>query len=89
MLSQTIASDLLADLSTDEQQLLAGGFRKSMRGCGCNGGSGNVGTEGSTPAVSPIKTRMAVGHIITVSPFAKCLNGGTTNGSGTTNGNDD
>ncbi|WP_066375317.1 hypothetical protein [Anabaena sp. CA = ATCC 33047] len=76
MFSQTIASDLLVELSTDEQQLLAGGK------CGCNkSGSVQPPDDGTEPeAVAPAKARLAVGKIITVTPFAKCLNGEETDG---------
>jgi hypothetical protein len=79
MLTQTIASNLLADLSTDEQQLLAGGrYNKS---CGSNGGVSS--TQESTPAPVPFRGgRLAIGFIITAKPFSKCLNGYSgTNGS--------
>ncbi|MBD2362721.1 hypothetical protein H6G36_16280 [Anabaena minutissima FACHB-250] len=89
MFSQTIATDLLTDLSTDEQQLLSGGRWKRHKG-GCGMGSGGVGSAGvgseeseepTSPAL-PTKARMVIGHIITVKPFAKCLNGGISTGNG-------
>ncbi|MEA5567241.1 hypothetical protein [Anabaena sp. UHCC 0399] len=94
MLSQTIATELLTDLSTDEQQLLSGGRWKRYKG-GCGMGSGGVGSAGvggtgvdsedgeepTCPAL-PTKARMVIGHIITVKPFAKCLNGGISTGNG-------
>ncbi|WP_414574981.1 hypothetical protein [Anabaena sp. CCY 9402-a] len=89
MLSQTIATNLLTDLSTDEQQLLSGGRWKRYKG-GCGVGNGGVGSAGvgsedveepTCPAL-PTKARMVIGHIITVKPFAKCLNGGISTGNG-------
>ncbi|HIK05720.1 MAG TPA: hypothetical protein IGS40_13570 [Trichormus sp. M33_DOE_039] len=93
MLSQTISSDLLADLSTDEQQLLAGGFGRYKRNNGCNGGGGVGSTQESTstPAPAPFRGgRLAIGFIITATPFSKCLNGYSgTNGGGSTSETDD
>ncbi|WP_427159534.1 hypothetical protein ACQFX9_26495 [Aliinostoc sp. HNIBRCY26] len=88
MLSQTITSDLLTDLSTDEQQVLAGGYGRYRKGGGCNGGSGVGSTEESTPAPAPFRGgRLAIGFIITATPFSKCLNGYSgTNGDSGTNG---
>jgi hypothetical protein len=92
MLSQTISSELLADLSTDEQQLLAGGYGRYKRNCGCNGGVSSAGQE-STPEPAPVPFRggrLAIGFIITATPFSKCLNGYSgTNGGGSTSGTDD
>ncbi|AFY43854.1 hypothetical protein [Nostoc sp. PCC 7107] len=78
MLLQTTVSDLLVDLSTEKQQFLAGG-------CGSYGRSQEP-SQGSSPAetspemsspvvVSQPIARLAVGSIITVTPFAKCLPG--------------
>ncbi|MBE9005178.1 hypothetical protein IQ259_09010 [Fortiea sp. LEGE XX443] len=77
MLIQTIASDLLVDLSLDKQELLTGGCKHKRRG--------EEPTQGTSPAESsPIASspsaRLAVGNIITVTPFAKCLPGDTCSG---------
>ncbi|MCF4966404.1 hypothetical protein [Nostoc sp. CMAA1605] len=89
MFSQTIASDLLTDLSTDEQQVLAGGYGRYRKGCGYGGGSGVGSTEESTSGSVPFRGgRLAIGFIITATPFSKCLNGysGTNGDSGTDGG---
>jgi hypothetical protein len=66
MLIPTIASELLVDLSTNEQQLLAGG-----KSC-CD--SKSKAKEKPTEETWPTSASFAVGKLITVTPFVKCFN---------------
>lgn len=66
MLIPTIASELLVDLSTNEQQLLAGG-----KSC-CD--SKSKPQENTSEETLPTSASFAVGRLITVTPFIKCFN---------------
>ncbi|AFY51176.1 hypothetical protein Nos7524_5459 [Nostoc sp. PCC 7524] len=70
MFIPTITSDLLVDLSTDEQQLLAGG--KGKKTCPC------VDSEDTSPT-PPVDQAGGLSSIlcyrITATPFFQCGNG--------------
>lgn len=82
MLSQTISSDLLVDLSPEKQQILSGGCRSKYA---CRKpireeqpiSEEQPMREETSPISSQPSARMVVGNIITVTPFAKCLPGST------------
>ncbi|MBE9205791.1 hypothetical protein IQ244_04545 [Nostoc sp. LEGE 06077] len=87
MLLQTSVSDLLVDLSTEKQQFLAGGCRYYGRSEEPTQGSSPVESSPETPSQSPSPViasqpilRLAVGSIITVTPFAFCLPGQSCGG---------
>lgn len=73
MFIPTITSDLLVDLSTNEQQLLAGG--KGKKPCPCS--------DSDDTGVSPVTTQPGDGgglssilcYRITATPFSQCENG--------------
>lgn len=78
MLFQTNTSDLLVDLSTEKQELLAGGckYRYSQQQPIQEQPTQATSPVESSPVIAPQPTaRMVVGNIITVTPFAKCLSG--------------
>jgi hypothetical protein len=70
MFIPTIASDLLVDLSTNEQQLLAGG--KGKKACPC------VDSQ-EKPSTQPVANGGGLSSIlcyrITATPFSQCENG--------------
>ncbi|MEA5503344.1 hypothetical protein VB735_09530 [Halotia wernerae UHCC 0503] len=80
MSNQMITSTLLVDLSTEEQQFLAGGFGYSS----CSGGKeyggkkyGGKDTYTDKSSGCDCGASMYVGHKIKVTPYSKCVGGET------------
>ncbi|MEA5503346.1 hypothetical protein VB735_09540 [Halotia wernerae UHCC 0503] len=79
MSNQMITSTLLVDLSAEEQQVLAGGFGYSSYGSKEYGGKkyGGKETYNDDSSGCDCGASMYVGQKIKVTPYSKCVGGGT------------